>query len=107
MGSVREEIDNYLRAEMVTLGTNIDDAKTGQMWAFDSERLSKGALSLVCKRIEGDEILERVLQKEFAQLYVRDMEAMSNGTERPAPLTVIREILQAYRQAIIDVIKEK
>jgi len=106
MGSVKEDIAGIIAAlPKGTVGI------TDPAWA--NKRLQQAypkadqILSLVCKRIEGDEILERVLQKEFAQLYVRDMEAMSNGTERPAPLTVIREILQAYRQAIIDVIKEK
>ena len=43
---IRERIDEMLRAEMVTIGIDVDDAKTGQMWAFDSERLSKRILAI-------------------------------------------------------------
>ena len=43
---IRERIDELLRAELVTIGIDIDDARTGQMWAYDSERLSKRILNL-------------------------------------------------------------
>lgn len=42
-----EQIDKTLRESMVTIGTSIEDAKTGQMWAYDSERLAKEVLSVV------------------------------------------------------------
>ena len=43
---LREKIDKLLRSEMVTIGTDTYTAKTGQMWAYDSERLSKRILAL-------------------------------------------------------------
>lgn len=46
MDEVREIIDKRLRVEMVTIGIDRDHARTGQMWAFDSERLSKIILNL-------------------------------------------------------------
>jgi len=44
---LREKIDQVLQEEMITIGTSVEDAKTGQMWAFDSERLSKKILTIV------------------------------------------------------------
>lgn len=35
-----EKIDYILRSAVITIGLDIDSAKTGQMWAFDSERLA-------------------------------------------------------------------
>ena len=53
--SLREAIDDALRKEMITIGTSIDDARTGQMWAFDSERLSKQITLLIIERVKGIE----------------------------------------------------
>ena len=50
---LREKIEEKFRAEMVTIGISVRDARTGQMWAFDAERLSKIALALLQPRILG------------------------------------------------------
>ena len=52
---VREKIDELLRSEMVTMGIDIDDAKTGQMWAYDSERLSKRIIAIPELLIKDDD----------------------------------------------------
>ena len=41
MSEAVETLENMFRAEMVTIGTSIEDAKTGQMFAYDAERLAK------------------------------------------------------------------
>ena len=40
-----EWVDKELRYQMITIGTSVEDAKTGQMWAYDSESLTKIILS--------------------------------------------------------------
>lgn len=42
----KEKIDKLLRSEFVTIGIDINCARTGQMWAFGSERLASRILSL-------------------------------------------------------------
>jgi len=64
MASLREEIDGHLRAELVTIGTSIEDARTGQMWAFDSERLSRHILTFINKRVNEIENLFDVTLSE-------------------------------------------
>lgn len=49
----KEAIEKILREEMVTIGVNADSAKTGQMWAFDAERIAK----LICKLPEKPPLL--------------------------------------------------
>jgi len=44
---VRGKIDNCLRREMVTIGSCVEDARTGQIWAYDSERLSKRIIKII------------------------------------------------------------
>jgi hypothetical protein len=108
MGSVKEDVDNYLRTEMVTLGTNIDDAKTGQMWAFDSERLSKGVLSLVCKRIEGAKLKDRKINMAMMAGLI---EWRNNIEAEATPESMVdymcSEVARVQLQAILDVIKEE
>jgi len=36
-----KEVKKILREEMLTIGTSVETAKTGQMWEYDVERLSK------------------------------------------------------------------
>lgn len=58
------KIDEILRAEMVTIGIDVDDAKTGQMWAFDSERLAKKIIPIIradCQREWGIDKMEKLI----------------------------------------------
>ena len=44
-----EDVIQILREEMITMGTDVANAKTGQMWAFDAERLAKRICPLLSK----------------------------------------------------------
>ena len=37
----KKAIEKILREEMITIGIDIEHAKTGQMWAFDAERIAE------------------------------------------------------------------
>jgi len=49
----KEVIEKILREEMITTGIDVESAKTGQMWAFDAERLAKR----ICKLPPAEEEL--------------------------------------------------
>ena len=59
---LRGEVDKRLRTEMVTVGIDVDNAKTGQMWAFDSERLSKIILSLKVGNYTIEELIKLAIR---------------------------------------------
>ena len=63
---LREQIDELLRSEMVTIGIDIDDAKTGQMWAYDSERLSKRIIALIIEILEKQ--VQLLKESDFAEI---------------------------------------
>jgi len=49
---LKKQVDILLESEMITIGTDVDHAKTGQMWTFDSERLTKAILNLFKAEID-------------------------------------------------------
>ncbi len=38
--AIKKRLESEFAAEVVTIGTSIDNAKTGQMFAYDAERLA-------------------------------------------------------------------
>jgi len=64
---LREKIADKFRAEIVTIGISVEDAKTGQMWGFDAERLSRIALALLQPKIEEAKREERERVKTIIQ----------------------------------------
>ena len=90
-----DKVAEKFRAEEITVGTSIENAKTGQMFAFDAKKLARIAIPLIREELEAEqpkcpgEIIQRPARLMGATYSDDDI---NKGDEHFVPCPLLAEI---------------
>ena len=68
-----EKLKDIFRAEEITVGKSIDNAKTGQMFAFDAGKLAKLAIPIIKEAVEKEGKFNNALEADAHNCDTREL----------------------------------